>query len=255
MVSSVGRDELGQRALNALNEFGVNTQHVGRVTQSTGKVLVQLDDAGHASYEFAADTAWDHLAWSRELEQLAARTDAVCFGTLGQRSEISRETIQRFVQATPGSCLRVLDVNVRPPFWNRDVVLQSLRLANVLKLNDSELAILAEMLRLRGEPPELLQQIRDIFSLNLVALTRGAAGAVLLDGSGECSDLPGQPTTTVDTVGAGDAFSAALVLGLLRNLPLGAINTWAGRVAAFVCSQPGATVHLPASLNNTEEMF
>src|SRR5579872_388692 len=105
---------------------------------------------------FAADTAWDNLAWSRELQHLAARADAVCFGTLGQRSELSRETIRRFVRTTPATCLRVLDINLRPPFWNDQVVLQSLPLANVLKLNDIELPVLAAMLNLRGTDDQLL---------------------------------------------------------------------------------------------------
>ena len=245
MAGGVGADDLGRRAIEALHVHGVDTSCVALVDRPTGQVLVKLDAAGASGYEFAADAAWDNVAWSDGLQQLTARADAVCFSTLGQRSEIPCQTIQRFVRATPAECLRVLDINLRPPFWNEEIVMQSLRLANVLKLNDAELSVLADMLGWSGADLELLQRLMERFSLQLVALTRGAAGAVLLSESGERSDLPGQPTVVVDTVGAGDSFAAALVVGVLSGLPLATINAWGNRVAAFVSSQPGATPHFP----------
>jgi fructokinase len=248
-VGGVGADDLGRRAIEALHLHGVDTSCVAVVDRPTGQVLVKLDAAGRASYEFAADAAWDSVAWSDKFQQLAARADAVCFSTLGQRSEISRQTIQRLVRATPAKCLRVLDINLRPPFWNEAIVMQSLQLANVLKLNDAELSVLADMLGWSGADHELLQQLVDEFSLQLVALTRGAVGALVLSLSGERSDLPGQPTIVVDTVGAGDSFTAALVIGLLSGLPIATINAWGNRVAAFVSSQPGATPHIPDYLH------
>lgn len=251
-AGAVGGDDLGRRAIEVLRGHGVDTGCVAIVDRPTGQVLVKLDAAGRASYEFAADAAWDNLAWSDGLEQLAARADAVCFSTVGQRSEISRQTIQRFVQATPAACLRVLDINLRPPFWNDEILFQSLHLANVLKLNDAELSILADLLRWSGADLKLLQRLVDRFSLQLVALTRGAAGATLLSKSGEQSDLPGQPTIVVDTVGAGDSFTAVLVIGLLSGHPLAKINAWGNRVAAFVSSQPGATPHIPHYLRQPE---
>jgi len=251
-AGAVGGDDLGRRAIEALHAHGVDTSVVAVVGRSTGQVLVKLDAAGRASYEFAADAAWDNLVWSDGLEQLAARATAVCFSTLGQRNEISRRTIRRFVRTTPAACLRVLDINLRPPFWNEEILFQSLHLANVLKLNDAELSILADMLRWSDADFELLQRLVDRFSLQLVALTRGASGAILLSESGEQSDLPGQPTIVVDTVGAGDAFAAVLVIGLLSGHPLAKINAWGNRVAAFVCSQPGATPHIPHYLRQPE---
>jgi len=249
MAGGVGADDLGRRAIEALQLHGVDTSCVAVVDRPTGQVLVELDAVSQASYEFAADAAWDNVAWSDGLQQLAARADAVSFSTLGQRSEISRQTIQRFVRATPAKCLRVLDINLRPPFWNEEIVMQSLRLANVLKLNDAELSVLAEMLGWSGADHELLQQLVDRFSLQLAAVTRGAAGALLLRESGEQSDLPGQPTVVVDTVGAGDSFTAALVIGLLSGLPLATINAWGNRIAAFVSSEPGATPYIPDYLH------
>ncbi len=248
MVSSVGTDELGHRALQELRGHGVETRCVSQVDRPTGRVDVRLDAGGSASYVFAADTAWDNLSWSPELDELAARADAVCFGTLGQRSDSSRDVILRFLRSTRPDCLRVFDINLRPPYWTEDVVLQSLELASVLKLNDAELPVLAEMLGLQGSEHEQLSQLMGRRQLDVVALTRGAKGSMLLSRAGGSSDVPGNATDVADTVGAGDAFTAALVLGLFDGLPLGEMNDWANRVAAYVCSQSGATPQFPDSL-------
>lgn len=248
IVSAVGGDELGSQAAQSLREHGVDTTHLQTARQPTGRVMVQLDEQARASYVFDTDTAWDNLQWSPELEELAKRTTAVCSGTLGQRSAVSRETICQFVRATPADCLRVLDINLRPPYWTTEVVLDSLPLANVLKLNDGELLTISKPLGLSGTQRDQLQQLVERFSLKLVALTRGSLGALLVNDEGESSDHPGQPTGIADTVGAGDAFTAALVLGLLHGRPLNEINAHANRVAAWVCSQPGATPRFPEAL-------
>jgi fructokinase len=248
VVGAVGPDDLGRRAIQSLREHGVDPSYIAVVEQPTGQVLVKFDAPGHPSYEIATDTAWDNLSASDAVLQLAARADAVCFGTLAQRSDTSRRTIHEFLLATPAGCLRVLDINLRPPFWNENIVIESLAAANVLKLNDAELAALGRMLGLKGTEFELLRHLMDRFSLQVVALTRGERGAILMTSSGESSDLPGQPAAVVDTVGAGDAFTAALVIGRLRGLPLAEINAWANRVAAYVCSQPGATPKFPPHL-------
>ncbi|MEO7404100.1 MAG: PfkB family carbohydrate kinase, partial [Burkholderiales bacterium] len=252
IVSSVGNDELGLRAVKSLKAHGVNTENVSSIDYPTGQVLVTLDTHGHASYEFASNTAWDNVAWSDMLQTLTARADAVCYGTLGQRSNISRQTIQDFVRATRPDCLRILDVNLRAAFWNEEILLQSLELANVLKLNDSELPVLADMLSYTGSDEDLLDKIARRFSLRLVALTRGANGALLMSSLGEYSELPGQSLEVVDTVGAGDAYTAVLAIGMLRGLPLPTINAWGIRVAGFVCTQAGATPHFPSTLRHVE---
>lgn len=247
MASAVGPDELGNKALKALEEKHVNTDCVIRSSYPTGVVNVQLDAAGKASYQFAEDTAWDHLEWSDNWESLASKTSAVCFGTLGQRSESSRKTIHRFLEATPDACLRVFDINLRPPFYSDEIILNSLRPANILKLNDEELPYLAKLCDISGTDVEVMQALSQKFDLQLVALTRGGSGAVLCRGD-EISESGGAPTTVVDTVGAGDSFTAALILGLLENRDLDTINHQAGKIAAFVCSQPGATPQIPDAL-------
>lgn len=247
VVSAVGDDDLGVRARESLESQGVLVGHLSTLAQRTGQVDVTLDDDGHASYVFASDTAWDNLEWSTGLEEMSRRTSAVCFGTLGQRGELSRATIRRFVEHTPPSALRIFDINLRPPFFDDEVILASLALANVLKLNDDELPVVARLTGVSGSEAELLRQIADHWQLSAVALTRGATGAVLLRGS-ELNDSPGTETVVRDTVGAGDAFTATLALGLLRQMPLSEINRAACRVAAFVCSQPGATPPFPDEL-------
>ncbi len=252
MVSGVGRDELGDAALRTLAEKHLDTQFIQRPPGfPTGAVQVSVDSAGHPTYEFGRDEAWDHLQWSHELAQLAEQADAVCFGSLGQRGELSRQTIQRFVAATRPGCLRIFDINLRPPFVHLPIVDESLELATVLKLNDDELPVLAERYDLHGTQIKQLQSLAKRFSLQTVVLTRGAVGSLLLHGD-EVSELPAQQVNVNDTVGAGDAFTAAVTLGLLRGLPLDTINRHASRVAAFVCTQTGATPQLPDKLRSQE---
>ena len=251
MVSAVGADELGDRALDALRERGVHCVHLAQdPNHATGRVLVTLDAAGQASYEFAADTAWDHLAWSDDVAARAARCDAVCFGTLGQRSPISCETIRRFAETTPPTALRVFDVNLRQRFYDATTIQASLEIASAVKLNDEELPLVAQLCGLRAVTPrEMLIELMTRYDLRLAALTRGPHGSLLIS-TNEENECPAPPTTVVDTVGAGDAFTATLVSGFLRGLPLAEINRHANAVASFVCSQNGATPALPANLRN-----
>jgi fructokinase len=249
MVSAIGADELGNGAIEKLAERGVKCDYVRRdASHATGRVLVTLNQSGQASYEFAADTAWDHLRWSDDLASLAARCDAVCFGTLGQRSPVSRETIRRFVDATPAAALRVFDVNLRQRFYDADTIRNSLELASAVKLNDEELPIVGKLCGLRAVTPrEMMIELATQFDLRLAALTRGPRGSLLISSWGE-DDCPAAPTTVVDTVGAGDAFTATLVTDFLRDLPLNVINRHANAVASYICSQKGATPVLPAEL-------
>jgi len=248
MAGAVGRDDLGQRALAGLTSRGVAVTAVAVLPQPTGRVDVTVDLAGHASYVFAPDCAWDNVPWSDSLERLAAETSAVCFGTLSSRGSVSLATIRRFVAAVPSPALRILDINLRPPFWSSDIVRDSLPLANVVKCNDDELPVVAEILGLTGSPESILRQLVDRHALRLAALTRGAKGSLLVTADGAASDLPGTPVEVIDTVGAGDAFTAAVTLGLLAGWPLSKLHAHAERVAAYVCTQPGGTPPIPADL-------
>ena len=249
MVSAVGLDNLGASAIDTLEHAGVGCETVGRDgDHATGQVLIALDSSGHPSYRFADDTAWDHIAWTPRLKSLAVRCDAICFGTLGQRSPISRATIQRFVRTTPEQSLRMFDVNLRQQFYDADTIRTTLEIASAVKLNDEELPIVAELCDLdRATPRQMLRSLMERYSLRLAALTRGAEGALLMAGDEE-SICGAVPVKVVDTVGAGDAFTATIVSDFLRGMPLAEVNAHANSIASFVCSQPGAVMKLPEYL-------
>ncbi|MFM8891970.1 MAG: carbohydrate kinase family protein [Planctomycetia bacterium] len=248
MVSRVGRDPLGDGGRAALESHGVDCRHVQRDdTHPTGTVAVSLGPDGDARYVFAADTAWDRLAWEPRLADLAAGVQAVCFGTLGQRSDVSRATIRRFL-AEAGGAVRVFDVNLRQDFHAPALIRESLGLADVLKLNDDELPVVAESCGIQcREPVATVRDLVDRHGLRLAALTRGPAGSVLVTGEAT-STRPALATRIVDTVGAGDAFTAAVIVGMLRDRPLEAIHDHAARLAAFVCGCRGATPAIPEEL-------
>ena len=245
MLSGVGRDELGDRALAFLADRSLDVSLIQRPADfPTGQVQVAIDAAGFATYCFGEDEAWDHLVWSSDLAEAAAGADAVCFGTLGQRNNASREAIQRFIREAP-SAVRIFDVNLRPPYIDLGVIEQSLQAATVLKLNDQELEKLSADFSVAGDDQQCLANFAKRFDLHAVALTRGRDGAALfLDGF--YIEQAAVDTNVVDTVGAGDSFTAALVLGLLRRLEPTEMLRQAVEIAAFVCSQPGATPRLPA---------
>ncbi|MGV3484119.1 MAG: carbohydrate kinase family protein [Planctomycetaceae bacterium] len=248
IVSAVGNDELGDAALGKLRESTIHTQHVFVSERfATGRVEVAIDSRGHASYRFNDEEAWDHIPWTPAMEPLASRVDAVCFGTLAQRHDESRQTIRRFLEATPAKALRVLDLNLRSPFYDDDTIQSSLELANILKLNDDELKLVAEKFVGPGDELAQSRKLLDRFDLELVAVTRGSRGGLLVSKEA-CSEEPAQATTVRDTVGAGDTFTAAVTVGLLKKLPLETINRTACRMAEFVCSQSGATPRLPEEL-------
>lgn len=247
VVSRVGNDPLGHEILDRLQALGLTTDGVGvDLAAPTGTVSVELAADGQPRFTIHENVAWDRLVADEKSLAFAVHADAVCFGSLAQRSEPSRGSIRKLVAATPTAALRVFDINLRQQFYSREIVEESLRLANVLKLNDTELPVLAAMFGLGGGVREQLAALAERFALRAVALTRGAHGSVLLAG-GAWSEHSGLTVKVVDSVGAGDAFTAAMTLGLLVGRPLDDINRHANEVAAYVCSQPGATPVLPAS--------
>jgi fructokinase len=250
LVTRVGHDDLG----NAIRERFAQIALVDATIQvddvaPTGTVTVALTDKGIPNYVIHENVAWDHLAVTTPGLNAVRGADAVCFGSLAQRGDISRDSIQQLVAAAPPHALRVFDINLRQKFYSRDVIERSLRLSSVLKLNDDELPILAQLFGLTGSTRHQMDTLAQTFDLRLVALTRGPAGSLLFQ-AGEWSDCPSFPTIVVDTIGAGDAFTAALVMGLLCRMPLHVINGLADEVARAVCSCAGATPTLPEHLSD-----
>jgi fructokinase len=241
-ASRIGSDSLGDEALQKLTQLGLSADFVQRdSTHPTGTVNVKIDDAGQPCFEILQPVAWDFLDWSREWKQLAGEADAVCFGSLAQRSPQSRSTVRHFVTATRPEAVRIFDVNLRQNFYSREVLEESMQLATIVKLNHEELSKIMRLFELehRSEK-DSARRLLSVHNLKLVCITRGESGSLLISAD-ECSEHPGVKVKVVDTIGAGDAFTAAMVHGYIRGTALEQINETANRVGAWVASQSGAT--------------
>ncbi len=247
VVSAVGADAAGADLRAAIRAMGLDDTGVSEdPLHPTGAVTVALDDAGRPVYTIAADRAWDYWRLTPALSKAAGALDAVCFGTLGQRHPAARAAIRGFVKSVPPGCLRVFDVNLRGRFFSREVLHASLQMANVLKISDEELPAAARLLEMPADAAGLARVLFARYPLDLLVMTRGARGSLLAD-RGRRDEHPGLAVKVADTVGAGDAFTAAVVMGLLAGLPLPEINCRANRLAAYVCSRQGATPPHPSA--------
>ena len=248
VISAIGDDISGDEILDRFDELGLDKSFVQQTDAfPTGTVTVSLDMNGIPSYIIHENVAWDHITWNPSLEALAKDVDAVCFGSLAQRNPESQQTILNFLKSTGADCLRVFDINLRQSFFSREIIYQSLELSSILKLNDDELPVVAGILGISGTDEELLMQILKMFDLRLIALTKGAKGSLLFtEKEHSFTEVP--KVEIADTVGAGDSFTAILVAGLLKNHDLKKIHEKATQVAAFVCTQKGATPKIPEFL-------
>ncbi|MDB6155964.1 MAG: iolC [Chthoniobacteraceae bacterium] len=248
VISRVGNDELGHEILARLKKLDVPIAGITvDQTHATGTVSVDVSPDGQPCFTIHEDVAWDHLTPDPALLASVKEADALCFGSLAQRCEPSRGTILQLVAHSPASALRVFDVNLRQHFYSRDLLHTSAGLANVIKLNDAELPIVSGLFGFRGSPKEQMAAIFDHYELRLLACTRGSEGSMIYDGK-EWGEFPGLPASVVDTVGAGDSFTAALTVGMLLGWSLEKLGRIANEVAAYVCSCAGATPPLPAHL-------
>ena len=241
VVSKVGNDHLGKEIVNQLDQIGLSSKHIAvDAERATGTVDVHLDMTGNPDFIIHQNVAWDYIHFDTSLKDLAQASAAVCFGSLAQRSEISRDAIQSFLKFTPQECLCVFDINLRQSYYDQKIVIDSLTHANCLKLNEDELPVVAQICSLHGTEDDMLAALLNEYNLLAIALTKGAQGSRLYTAQ-EDSFLPATKVTVIDTVGAGDAFTAMLVMGLLKRLPLRTIHQYASKLAAYVCTQKGAT--------------
>jgi fructokinase len=255
ILSRIGRDELGRNAVERLDPLPADTTFLEvDPAQLTGRVTVAFE-GGQPVYTIHQPAAWDFMELTGEWVQLAERADAICFGSLAQRSHESRQTIQTLAAQTSASCVRVFDVNLRPPFFSSEVIQESLELATVIKMNDAELPQILALLGLRGlarqeEPMSgLLRRaagrlLAEFPSIEMVVVTRGSHGSLLVTRK-EWHEHPGFPVQIADTIGAGDAFAAAIVHYMLRGASLARLNEAGNRWGAWVASQSGAMPPLP----------
>lgn len=239
-VTRVGSDPLGDEICEFLKAQGLGLDLVQRdPIHGTGTVIVQ-PTGNTTKYTFKPDSAWEFLEATPTLLAAMQSAKAVCFGTLAQRSPVSRRTIHSCLAATSPDCLIVYDVNLRPPFYDREWIDQSLQKARIVKLNDDEVQVLSPMLGASAsDNVGFARWLRSRYELELVCITRGSKGCVLVSHS-EIVDVPGIPIQVVDTVGAGDSFTAALTYARLADWPLDRAAKFANRVGALVASHAGA---------------
>ena len=249
VVSAVGNDPLGDEILQVLAEKKVNAQ-IDRVDYPTGTVQVTLDQVGVPQYEIKEGVAWDNIPFTPALRDLALRTRAVCFGSLAQRSAVSRATINRFLDTMPdtGSELKIFDINLRQNFYTQEVLCDSMRRCNVMKINDEELVTIS---RIFGYPGIDLQDkcwiLLAKYNLKMLILTCGTNGSyVFTPGLISFQETP--KVKVADTVGAGDSFTATFTAAILKGLSIPEAHKLAVEVSAFVCTQSGAMPTLPQTL-------
>jgi fructokinase len=252
ILSRIGRDDLGRRAIDRLESFSADASQVQvDPAHETGRVTVSFE-AGQPSYTIHQPAAWDFLDLSDEWVRLAERADAICFGSLAQRCLHSRQTIQTLAAQTSSTCVRVFDVNLRAPFYSGEVIQESLELATVMKMNDAEVPLVLGLLGLSGaDGPEVgpllagaerlgaERLLSEFPTLQMVAVTRGGHGSMLVTRD-EWHEHPGLPVKVADTIGAGDAFTAAMTHYLLRGADLATLNEAGNRWGGWVASQSGA---------------
>jgi fructokinase len=247
VASRTGDDDLGHEACEMIKTLGLNNSLIqidGEHATSVAKVLI--DSAGQPEFSIASDVSWDHLEWTAAWKDLAARANAICFGTLAQRSQMSRATVHRFLQASGKNALKIYDVNLRESFYSKDIIIDSLRLSNIAKLNADELGRVCDLLEIHGQTDhERSKQLLIDFDLQLVCITRGATGSLLVSAD-QIVEHNGFRVKVVDAVGAGDAFTACLAHHYIRGRSLQTISELANGFASWVATQTGATPKVPS---------
>lgn len=246
-VSAIGPDELGKEVLDQLGEKNLQTR-LETVDYPTGTVQVTLSGEGIPQYDICEGVAYDNIPWTPEIEAIAKETKAVCFGTLAQRNEVSRSTIQKFLEAMPEDSVKIYDINLRQHFYNQTLIEDNLRHCNILKINDEELEVLGEMFGYPDLTPEnkcwiLLSK----YNLDALILTCGTDGSYAFT-PGQISFQPTPKVTVADTVGAGDSFTSAFCSAMLKGKSVAEAHKLAVEVSAFVCTQNGAMPVLPEEL-------
>jgi len=248
VVSRVGQDEPGRALLARLRELGLPGDAIAvDPAAPTGTVSVAMEAGGHPRYTIHEGVAWDCLEAGPAGLAAVAGADAVCFGSLAQRTPGARAALAALLEATPAAALRIFDVNLRQHYHSAEVIRASLARANVLKVNETELPVLVAQLGLPAGERAALAALAAAHGLRAVIHTRGERGSLALVDGG-WAEHPGVRVEVADTVGAGDAYTAAFALGLLRGWAPATILERATAVAAFVCTRPGATPALPPAL-------
>lgn len=236
-ISAVGNDVFGTEIIQELEKNHI-CNYIEKVEHPTGSVLVELNN-GSPTYTIIEGVAWDYLPLTQQAVELVKNADAICFGTLAQRSPVSHETIKTLLEYAPEKALRFFDINLRQHYYSKELIEESLQKANVFKLNDEELAILRPMFDLKGSDDEICRTFMEKYNLHYLVLTAGSVSSTIYSPA-EKSAIPTPKVTVADTVGAGDSFSGAFVYSILTGKSLQEAHQKAVDIAAFVCTQQGA---------------
>jgi fructokinase len=252
IISAVGNDKLGDEIISRLSAKKINLL-IGRTSYPTGTVKVTLDDKGIPNFVITKDVAWDYIELTNECITLAGHLDAVCFGSLAQRNDVSHNAIVKFLSLVPENALKIFDINLRQNFYSSQLIKESLKISNILKINDDELPIVTKLFGWEGDEEYLCRKLIDAYQLKLVAYTCGTKGSYLYS-KDEMSFLNTPVIKVKDTIGAGDSFTAALMVSLLNGKTISKCHTLAVDISAFVCQNDGAmpeyTKELHSRINN-----
>ncbi len=244
-VSAIGNDALGDEAVRLLEEKHLKYE-LPNVEYSTGTVQVELDAQGVPTYDIKQGVAWDNIPFTNDIKEIAVNAGAVCWGSLAQRSEVSRKTIYEFLNHTPADCLKIFDINLRQNFYNKDIICESMKRCNVLKINDEELVTIG---RLFGYPGLDIENkcwlILGKYNLDMLVLTCGVNGSYVFT-PGEVSFQETPKVEVADTVGAGDSFTGTFCASILKGKSVKEAHQLAVKVSAYVCTQRGAMPEVPA---------
>jgi len=247
-ISAVGNDNLATETIEALKRHGL--KFITPPTPfPTGTVSVELDSNGIPTYVINEGVAWDNIPLTAEMGKAARQCDAVCWGTLAQRSDISRKSIQKIISLTRTDCLRIFDINLRGTFYTKEIIECSLKSCSILKINDEEFHIVTEMFGY-GKPAYEAgcKRIMEDFAINTIILTCGAIGSYVFTANGGLSYIETPKVEVADTVGAGDSFTGTFCSALLAKLPIAEAHRLAVDVSAYVCTQHGAMPELPEKI-------
>ncbi|SRR5574344_51399 len=248
-ISALGEDKLGDETVEILNEKHLN-YIMPRIPYPTGTVQVTLNDEGVPTYDIKENVAWDNIPFNAEIAEAAHNCRAVCWGSLAQRNVVSRENIHKFIDATPDDCLRIFDINLRQNFYTKEILQESLKLCNILKINDEELVIIGRMFGYPGLDMEnKCWLILGKYDLDMLVLTCGVNGSYVFS-RGRMSYKETPKVEVADTVGAGDSFTGTFCASILRGCTMDEAHRKAVEASAYVCTQNGAMPEFPASILN-----
>ena len=244
-ISALGDDALAEETIEALKEHGLNYL-MPRVPYPTGTVQVTLAEGGIPTYEIKEGVAWDNIPYTDEMAEIAKNARAVCFGSLAQRNKVSRENIRKFLADTPADCLKICDINLRQQFYSKEVLEDSFRLCNILKINDEELVVVNRMFGYDGlDMRQTCEKMVQDYGLKMLVLTCGTNGSYVFTDDGLTSFQDTPKVEVADTVGAGDSFTGSFCACILNGKPVQEAHKTAVQVSAFVCTQNGAMPVIP----------